>query len=154
MHMQRERDGSLVCKLLSFVLPINVFNFSLSQSNLQNVKLDSHQESYKPGHIYCQMQRHILYISGYYWNISISQYIALKVIVGLVQSGLLRFVWAGTDVKTGGLHSCEPPAAVGIWGRQRGERRRWLSVDGLGSGFVEAKRWQNKNPFLCLNSNN
>lgn len=38
----RGRDGSLVCKILSFVLPVNVFNFS--QNNLQNVKTDQDLE--------------------------------------------------------------------------------------------------------------
>ena len=92
----------------------------------------------------------------------IFQYIALKVIAGLVQSGPLNqasnnfsscFGWAGTDVKTGGLCSWEPSAAVGAPGRERGERRRRLSTDGLGDRFVEAKILQNKKPFPCLNSN-
>lgn len=40
------------------------------------------------------------------------QNIVLKVFAGLVQSGPLRFICGGIDVKTGGFCSCGPWEAV------------------------------------------
>lgn len=56
----------------------------------------------------------------------------LKVLAGLVQSGPLELVWAGADVKTGGLCSRELSR---LRAGSREESRRRLNVEGLVTGF-------------------